>query len=80
MTERLTRVPRVREFESQWPVKSYTALQTVRQRFNIYAGSCVALALWRRDGHRKLVTRFGINTASKLKGLVFGLDKISRIW
>jgi len=38
-----------REFEYQKPAKSYTALQ-----------SCVALALWRRDGHRKLVTRFGV--------------------
>jgi len=35
-------------------------LQTVRHRFNVYAGSCVALALWRRDWHRKLVTRFGV--------------------
>jgi len=34
-----------REFVSQRPAKSYTALQTVRHRVNIYAGSCVALAL-----------------------------------
>jgi len=34
-----------REFVSQRPAKSYTALQTVRHRFNIYAGSYVALAL-----------------------------------
>jgi len=34
-----------RELESQRPTKSYTALQTVRHRFNIYAGSCAALAL-----------------------------------
>jgi len=27
-----------REFESQRPTKSYIALQTVRHRFNIYAG------------------------------------------
>jgi len=40
--------------------QSYTVLQTVRHRFNIYAGSCVALALWRGDRHRKLVTRFGV--------------------
>jgi len=33
------------EFESQRSAKSYTALQTVRHRFNIYASSCVALAL-----------------------------------
>jgi len=26
-----------REFESQRPAKSYTVLQTVRHRFNIYA-------------------------------------------
>jgi len=41
-----------REFVSQRPAKSYTALQTVRHRFNIYRSSCVALALWCRDGHR----------------------------
>jgi len=41
-----------REFVSRRPVKSYTAFQTVRHRFNIYAGSCFALALWRGDGHR----------------------------
>jgi len=35
------------------PIRSCTALQTVYHRFNIYASSCVALALWRRDGHRK---------------------------
>jgi len=36
-------------------------LQTVRHRFNIYESSCcVALALWRGDKHRKLVTRFGV--------------------
>jgi len=45
----------VREFESHWPTKSYTALQTVRHCFNIYAGSCVALTLWRGNGHHKLV-------------------------
>jgi len=47
------------EFESQRTAKSYTALQTAHHRFNIYAVSFVALALWRGDGHRKLVTRFG---------------------
>jgi len=37
----------VREAESSnlSLAKSYTALQTVRHRFNIYAISCVALAL-----------------------------------
>jgi len=49
-----------REFVSQRPAKSYTALQTVRHRFNICAGSCVAFALWRENGHRQLVTRFGV--------------------
>jgi len=39
---------------------SLTAFQTVRRRFNIYAGSCVALALWREDGHRQLITHFGL--------------------
>jgi len=44
------------EFEFQRPANSYTVLQTVCQhRFNIYPG----LILWREDGHRKLVTRFG---------------------
>jgi len=47
MAERLASMPRVREVCSSNPVpaKSYTALQTVRHRFNIYADSCVALAL-----------------------------------
>jgi len=40
--------------------KLNTALQTVHHCLNIYAGSCVALVLWREDEHRKLVTRFGI--------------------
>jgi len=56
--------------ESQRPAKSYTALQAVRHRFNIYAGSCFALALlWHGDGHSKLVTRFGV-IWQILKGLV----------
>jgi len=40
-------VPHVREVwnSNPGPAKSYTALQTVRHRFNIYAGSCVTLAL-----------------------------------
>jgi len=37
---------------SKKSAKSCTALQTVRHRFNIYAGTCVALALWRWDWHR----------------------------
>jgi len=43
------------EFESQKLAKSCTALQMVCHRFNIYAGSCVAFALWRGEGHRRLV-------------------------
>jgi len=35
-------------------------LQMVRYRFNIYASSCVDLALCREVGHRKLVTRFSV--------------------
>jgi len=35
-------------------------LQTVHHRFNIYVSSCVALALWRGEGHSKLVTCFGV--------------------
>jgi len=34
-----------REFVSQRPAKSYTALQTVHHCFNIYVRSCVALTL-----------------------------------
>jgi len=47
MAERLMRVLRVREVWSSnsGPTTSYTALQTVRYRFNIYESSCVALAL-----------------------------------
>jgi len=62
MAERLTRMPHVREVwcSNSGPVKSYTALQTVHHCFNINANSCVASAQWREDGHRKLVTRFGI--------------------
>jgi len=58
----LTHVPRVREVESSFPKgrSNLTVLQMVRHHFNIFAGSCVALALWCRDGHRQLVTRFGI--------------------
>jgi len=41
------------------PPKSYTALQK-RHCFNIYVSSCVALVLWRGDGHSKFVTRFDV--------------------
>jgi len=50
-------VPRVREVWSSnpGPAKPYTTLLMVCHRFNIYASSCVALAPWCADGHRKLV-------------------------
>jgi len=44
MAERLTRVREVWS-SNPGPAKSYTALQTARHRFNIYASNCVALAL-----------------------------------
>jgi len=42
-----TRILIIGEVESSNPrlTKSYTALQIVRHRLNIYAGSCAALAL-----------------------------------
>jgi len=40
--------------------KSYTALQTVRHRLKTYGSSFDVSALWRGNGHRKLVTRFGV--------------------
>jgi len=57
-------------------------LPTVRHRFNIYASSCVVWALWRGDGHRQLVTRFGRFGViwRVMKGLFFGLGlKINRV-
>jgi len=42
-----------RDFESQNPAKSYTALQTVCHRFNIYAG--IALFPWRYDAEMDTV-------------------------
>jgi len=62
IAERLMRVPRVREiwYSNPGQAKSYTAMQTVRHRFNIYARSCVGSALWRGDRHCKLVIRFGV--------------------
>jgi len=60
IAKRLTRMTRVREVESTNPrlVKCFTAEQTVRHRFNIYASSCATVC--RGDGHCKLVTRFGV--------------------
>jgi len=54
------------EFKSQTG-QIYTALQTIRHRFNVYESSCVALVLWRGDRHRKLVTRSGIIRRVKWK-------------
>jgi len=53
MTEQKMSLARVQEVSNSNPglAKSYTALQTVHQRFNIYASSCVALALWLTDRH-----------------------------
>jgi len=69
MTEQLSCVPRVWEVRSSnpSPAKSYTALQTVRHRFNIYASSCVAL-VWRWASRTRYTPRH--NTASIVKGLV----------
>jgi len=58
---RLTRVPRVRKVESSRIPKADQILHsvaTVHHRFNIYSGSCVALALCHEDGHHKLIIRF----------------------
>jgi len=63
MAERLTRV----WSSNPGPAKFYTALQAVRHRFNIYASRCAALALWLRDGHCKLVRRFGLIRRVKWK-------------
>jgi len=53
--------------ESQRPAKSYTALQAVLHCFNIYAGSCYALA--RRWAQQTRYTLWR-NTANIMKGLV----------
>jgi len=42
-------------------------LQMVCHDLNIYANSWVVLALWHGDGHRKLVTRFGVIRRVKWK-------------
>jgi len=56
------------------PAETYTPLQPVLHRFNIYASSCVALVLsCRGDKPRELVTRFGIiQRENEEFGLVFG--------
>jgi len=71
----LMRVPRVWKVKSSNPkgrpnLTQHTALQMVRHRFNIYAGSCVSLAL---------LTRYILwrNTASIMKGLVWKIRKKS---
>jgi len=55
--------------------KSYTALQMVRQRFNIDANNCVVLALSCRDWHRNLFQTSQRNTASIVKGLVWHIKR-----
>jgi len=84
MAEMLTRVPRVREdwSSNSGPAKSYTTLQTVRHRFNIYASNSVALALcWAPQTRYTLrgwapQTRYTLrrNTVSIMKGLVWFLE------
>jgi len=61
-----------RKFETQRSAKSYTALQTARHCFNIYAGSCVALAVGTMTRRWVLPTRYTLrrNTASIMKVLV----------
>jgi len=56
------RVPRVRDVESSnpGPAKSYTALQTVRHRFNIYAIYAIAVLPWRYNAE--------MGTANSLHG------------
>jgi len=51
---------RVQEVWNSIPGPANIVLQMVWHRFNNYASNCVALVLWRGDGHRKLVTRFGV--------------------
>jgi len=76
LAERLTRVQKV-WCSNPGPTKFYTALQTVRHRFNIYASSCIAVAqIWAPP------TLYTIrrNMMSIMKGLVlikysFGLKK-----
>jgi len=62
MAKQLVRVPRVMEVWSLNPLlaKSYTVLRMVRHCFNIYASSCIALGLWCRGGHLKLITCFSV--------------------
>jgi len=61
-----------REFKSQRPDKSYTALQTVCHRCNIYMQ--VAALPWRYDATRRWApqTRYTLrrNTASIMKGSI----------
>jgi len=77
-----------RDFESQRPAKPDTALQTVRYHFNIYAGSCVALALWRGDKdvargprppNRSVVLDFGLNFSRDMPKMHYFSNKFSKI-
>jgi len=59
----------MREFESQRPAKSYTALQMVHHRLNIYRG----VLPWRYDavmGTANSLHTLAYNTASIMEGLV----------
>jgi len=60
-----------REFESQRLAKSYTALQTVCHRFNIYAGSC--LGAMTRSWALQTRCTLQHSVASIMKCWVFGL-------
>jgi len=53
MAKRLMRVPHVQRLRIRIPkaCQMLHSVQVVCHHFNIYAGSCVALALWCRDGH-----------------------------
>jgi len=75
MFERLTSVL-VKGSSNPRSAKFYTALQSVRYRFNIYAGSCVALAtmMWRWAPQTRYTLRR--YTVSIVKGLI-GLWKFA---
>jgi len=61
------------------PAKSYTALQTVRHRFKIYASSCVAFGATTRRWAPPTRYTLRHNTASIMKGLVFWFGLLSYI-
>jgi len=63
-------VPRVRDFESKRPAKYYTALPTVRHRFNIYAGYLCCLGAMTQKWAPQTRYTLRRNTASIMKGLI----------